>query len=70
MLGNLGCVGPCRPLRGLARSHRYSTDFKYCAVLVGAGKPAKRPAQEYSGYRTLQHHRLVLYIFSHSPYRY
>ncbi|PYB99739.1 hypothetical protein DMX12_15150 [Pseudomonas sp. MB-090624] len=70
MLGNLGCVGPCRPLRGLARSHKDRTVSEICAVPVGAGKPAKRPAQEYSGYRTLQHHRLVLYIFSHSPYRY
>ncbi|RCL27373.1 hypothetical protein C6A77_10370 [Pseudomonas sp. AFG_SD02_1510_Pfu_092] len=34
-----------RPLRGLARSHRSSTGFRYCAVLVGAGKPAKRPPQ-------------------------
>ncbi|MNN88998.1 hypothetical protein D3C81_2067530 [compost metagenome] len=34
-----------RPLRGLARSHRYATDFKSCGVSVGAGKPAKSPVQ-------------------------
>ncbi|RCL28760.1 hypothetical protein C6A77_05150 [Pseudomonas sp. AFG_SD02_1510_Pfu_092] len=38
-----GCL--CRPLRGLARSHRDITVPKTCGVLVGAGKPAKRPAQ-------------------------
>ncbi|QDR67689.1 hypothetical protein FPB55_08450 [Pseudomonas sp. BJP69] len=31
----------CRPFRGLARSHR----VRPCAVPVGAGKPAKGPAQ-------------------------
>ncbi|AXQ47945.1 hypothetical protein DZC31_11655 [Stenotrophomonas rhizophila] len=35
------------PLRGLARSHRYCAGLEYCAVPVGAGKPAKRPAQDY-----------------------
>ncbi|RCL22812.1 hypothetical protein C6A77_19565 [Pseudomonas sp. AFG_SD02_1510_Pfu_092] len=32
------------PLRGLARSHRYITNLKGGDVPVGAGKPAKRPA--------------------------
>ncbi|PLP87289.1 hypothetical protein CXG50_22080 [Pseudomonas plecoglossicida] len=35
----------CRPFRGLARSHRYCTVLKSCGVPVGAGKPAKGPAQ-------------------------
>ncbi|PKI19043.1 hypothetical protein CXB65_24310 [Pseudomonas monteilii] len=30
------------PLRGRARSHRYSAQAKHCAVLVGAGVPAKK----------------------------
>ncbi|ORL70923.1 hypothetical protein B7H19_01440 [Pseudomonas putida] len=33
----------CRPLRGHARSHRFTTGFRTCAVPVGAGVPAKRP---------------------------
>ncbi|AXQ50079.1 hypothetical protein CQW31_03440 [Pseudomonas sp. 382] len=36
---------PEGPLRGHARSHRYCTGFKACAVIVGAGVPAKRPVQ-------------------------
>ncbi|OUM28894.1 hypothetical protein B8W72_19860 [Pseudomonas putida] len=41
-----GCVGRgfcflCRPLRGLARSHRDCTTFNSCAEPVGAGEPAK-----------------------------
>ncbi|RII78838.1 hypothetical protein D0894_07690 [Pseudomonas monteilii] len=32
------------PLRGQARSHRSYTCIGTCAVLVGAGLPAKRPA--------------------------
>ncbi|RFP98710.1 hypothetical protein D0O09_26595 [Pseudomonas putida] len=36
----------CWPLRGLARSHRSSTALETCGVPVGAGVPAKRPAQE------------------------
>ncbi|RFQ00566.1 hypothetical protein D0O09_18040 [Pseudomonas putida] len=35
----------CRPLRGLARSHRGHHVTEDCAEPVGAGKPAKRPAQ-------------------------
>ncbi|AVH39307.1 hypothetical protein AL532_24795 [Pseudomonas monteilii] len=38
-----GCL--YRPLRGLARSHRDITNIENCGVPVGAGKPAKRPAQ-------------------------
>ncbi|TFW20248.1 hypothetical protein E4L40_21720 [Pseudomonas putida] len=33
----------CRPIRGLARSHRNTTAFERCALLVAAGKPAKNP---------------------------
>ncbi|QDR70598.1 hypothetical protein FPB55_24695 [Pseudomonas sp. BJP69] len=36
---------PSGPLRGLARSHRYSAAPGTCAVPVGAGVPAKGPAQ-------------------------
>ncbi len=35
----------CRPFRRLARSHRYCAALKSCGAPVGAGKPAKRPAQ-------------------------
>ena len=34
-----------RPLRGHARSHRYSTALRPCDIPVGAGMPAKGPAQ-------------------------
>ncbi|TRZ63429.1 hypothetical protein DZA28_27260 [Pseudomonas alloputida] len=34
---------PCRPLRGHARSHRFTTGFRTCAVPVGAGVPANGP---------------------------
>ena len=37
------CQG--RPFRGHARSHRITTVFRICTVLVGAGVPGKRPAQ-------------------------
>jgi len=37
------CKG--RPLRGRARSHGITTGFKTCTVSVGAGMPAKGPAQ-------------------------
>ena len=40
------------------------------AIPVGAGLPAKRPAQAYAEYRTQPHERIVLHTFSHSPYRY
>ncbi|RII78955.1 hypothetical protein D0894_06495 [Pseudomonas monteilii] len=33
------------PLRGRARSHRDPTGLSPDAILVGAGKPAKRPVQ-------------------------
>ncbi|HBM64414.1 MAG TPA: hypothetical protein DD418_11975 [Pseudomonas sp.] len=39
----MGCL--CGPLRGQARSHRYSVNLEGCAVFVGAGAPAKRPIQ-------------------------
>ncbi|RII74551.1 hypothetical protein D0894_26080 [Pseudomonas monteilii] len=39
--------GPCRLLRGLARSHRETTGFRPCEHPVEAGEPAKRPAQIY-----------------------
>ncbi|PTU53549.1 hypothetical protein DBB42_03995 [Pseudomonas plecoglossicida] len=45
MWGRAGVYRLYRPLRGLARSHRDVTAFETCAVPVGAGKPAKRPAQ-------------------------
>ncbi|RCL29108.1 hypothetical protein C6A77_03365 [Pseudomonas sp. AFG_SD02_1510_Pfu_092] len=32
-------------LRGLARSHRDTSAIRPCAIPVGAGAPAKRPAQ-------------------------
>ncbi|PTU51541.1 hypothetical protein DBB42_13980 [Pseudomonas plecoglossicida] len=35
------------PLRGLARSHRYSTCLEACGVPVGAGLPARGPGQAY-----------------------
>ncbi|RCL21738.1 hypothetical protein C6A77_21950 [Pseudomonas sp. AFG_SD02_1510_Pfu_092] len=38
-------------LRGHARSHRDSTALETCAVPVGAGVPAKRPAQPSSSFR-------------------
>ncbi|RII77886.1 hypothetical protein D0894_10695 [Pseudomonas monteilii] len=31
--------------KGWVISHSYCTDFKGCAIPVGAGLPAKRPAQ-------------------------
>ncbi|MDH4844656.1 hypothetical protein E8E78_15225 [Pseudomonas sp. BN505] len=34
-----------RPHHRQASSHRYSTALKVCEVPVGAGLPAKRPAQ-------------------------
>ncbi|PIK78239.1 hypothetical protein CQW31_12660 [Pseudomonas sp. 382] len=37
-----------RPLRGHARSHRYCTALEPCVVPVGAGVPAKRPAQAHT----------------------
>ncbi|RII80206.1 hypothetical protein D0894_01120 [Pseudomonas monteilii] len=40
------CWSTCEgPLRGQARSHRDITGPESCAVPVGAGLPAKRPAQ-------------------------
>ncbi|AFO46427.1 hypothetical protein T1E_0569 [Pseudomonas putida DOT-T1E] len=33
------------PLRGHARSHRYTTAFETCETPVGAGGPAKGPVQ-------------------------
>ncbi|PYC01450.1 hypothetical protein DMX12_12220 [Pseudomonas sp. MB-090624] len=39
------CGWLCRPVRGLARSHRYITALESCDLPVGAGKPANRPAQ-------------------------
>ncbi|RII79287.1 hypothetical protein D0894_04860 [Pseudomonas monteilii] len=41
----INCRFQVRPLRGQARSHRYSTALKVCVVPVGAGLPAKRPGQ-------------------------
>ncbi|POA86982.1 hypothetical protein C1882_08025 [Pseudomonas sp. FW305-E2] len=35
----------CRALRGQTRAYRYDTGFGCGAVIVGAGLPAKRPAQ-------------------------
>ncbi|RNF88167.1 hypothetical protein EFK07_14030 [Pseudomonas putida] len=45
------------PFRGLARSHRYSAGSRYCADPVGAGKPAKRPVQEYP--RPIKWHQAI-----------
>ncbi|TRO33781.1 hypothetical protein EQ845_16120 [Pseudomonas putida] len=42
-LTTLCCL--CRPLRGQSRSYGICTAFKYGAAPVGAGLPAKRPAQ-------------------------
>ena len=36
----------CRPLRGRARSHRFSTGHGQSGIPVGAGMPAKGPAQQ------------------------
>ncbi|QIG21214.1 hypothetical protein FY041_27260 [Pseudomonas monteilii] len=41
-----------RPLRGLARSHRYCAGFESGAIPVGAGEPAKRPANPTPIYRS------------------
>ncbi|AXQ48642.1 hypothetical protein CQW31_00685 [Pseudomonas sp. 382] len=38
-----------RPLRGHARSHRYCTVFRICAMPVGAGVPAKGPSAKTQG---------------------
>ncbi|HCV37197.1 MAG TPA: hypothetical protein DGQ94_00345 [Pseudomonas sp.] len=35
----------CRPLRRLARTHRYCTGLRACGDPVGAGEPAKGPTQ-------------------------
>ncbi|TRO31952.1 hypothetical protein EQ845_21300 [Pseudomonas putida] len=37
---------PCRPLRGRARSHRYTSGFRSCDHPVGAGVPANRLGKE------------------------
>ncbi|AVH39295.1 hypothetical protein AL532_24725 [Pseudomonas monteilii] len=37
-----------RPLRGQARSHRYSAGLEVGAKPVGAGLPAKRPVSQIS----------------------
>ncbi|RNF84587.1 hypothetical protein EFK07_22235 [Pseudomonas putida] len=49
MIGRL-----CRPLRGHARSHRYCTACKAAVIPVGAGSPAKRPAQATHQVRNLR----------------
>ncbi|RNF92148.1 hypothetical protein EFK07_07960 [Pseudomonas putida] len=36
----------CKSVRGHARSHRHCSGLSHCAIPVGAGKPAKRPAQD------------------------
>ncbi|MDH4552485.1 hypothetical protein E8E68_21515 [Pseudomonas sp. BN607] len=71
-----------RPFRGLARSHRSSTHFEFCAVPVGAGMPAKRPALSTHSYRPCavwptayppahpdRQHFLQLCRFRHPPCR-
>ena len=41
-----------RPFRGLARSHSFNTCFRSGGAPVGAGKPAKGPAQAKKAYLT------------------
>ncbi|PMY80460.1 hypothetical protein C1X72_15020 [Pseudomonas sp. FW306-2-2C-D06B] len=49
--GSTSLIFRYRPLRGLARCHRYCTALSVCAVPVAAGSPAKRPVQAIEVFR-------------------